>query len=87
MIITGWPSTKDELHSDLRSYWSYRDDPGSNRWRDHEGQVHNHTSGFKTTSVGSAPSKSHGVSKKKLLTQKSIYWVDINTDIEKHIRL
>ena len=25
-IITGWPSIKDELHSDLRPYWSYRDD-------------------------------------------------------------
>ena len=25
-IIAGWPSTKDELHSDLRPYWSYRDD-------------------------------------------------------------
>ena len=25
-IITGWPSTKDELHIDIRPYWSYRDD-------------------------------------------------------------
>ena len=25
-IIAGWPSTKDELHSNLRPYWSYRDD-------------------------------------------------------------
>ena len=25
-IIAGWPSMKDELHSDLRLYWSYRDD-------------------------------------------------------------
>ena len=26
MIITGWLSTKVKLHSDLRPYWSYRDD-------------------------------------------------------------
>ena len=26
ILITGWLSTKDELHSDLRPYWSYRDD-------------------------------------------------------------
>ena len=26
IIITGWPSTKDELHSDITPYWSYRDD-------------------------------------------------------------
>ena len=25
-IIVGWPSMKDELHSDLRPCWSYRDD-------------------------------------------------------------
>ena len=25
-IIAGWPNTKDELHSHLRPYWSYRDD-------------------------------------------------------------
>ena len=25
-IIADWPSTKDDLHSDLRLYWSYRDD-------------------------------------------------------------
>ena len=24
IIITGWLSTKDQLHSDLRPYWSYR---------------------------------------------------------------
>ena len=26
IIITGWPSTKDELHINRRPYWSYRDD-------------------------------------------------------------
>ena len=26
LIITGWLSTKDQLHIDIRPYWSYRDD-------------------------------------------------------------
>ena len=26
IIITGWPNTKDQLHSDIRPYWSYKDD-------------------------------------------------------------
>ena len=26
IIITGWLRTKDELHIDIRPYWSYRDD-------------------------------------------------------------
>ena len=25
-IIAGWSNTKDELHADLRPYWSYRDE-------------------------------------------------------------
>ena len=25
-IIVGWPSTRDEVHSNLRPYWCYRDD-------------------------------------------------------------
>ena len=26
IIITGWPSTRDQLHIDIIPYWSYRDD-------------------------------------------------------------
>ena len=26
LIIAGWPDTKDELHVDLKPYWSYRDE-------------------------------------------------------------
>ena len=25
-IISDWPATKDQLHLDIRSYWSYKDD-------------------------------------------------------------
>ena len=25
-IIAGWPNTKDELHTDIRPYWPYRDE-------------------------------------------------------------
>ena len=26
LIITGWPDTKDQLHQDIRPYWSFKDD-------------------------------------------------------------
>ena len=26
IIITGWPDSRDELHSDLQPYWPYRDE-------------------------------------------------------------
>ena len=41
-IITGWPSTKDKLHSDLKPYWLYRQ-AGSNRWNSVERQAYSHT--------------------------------------------
>ena len=32
IIITGWLSTKDDLLSNLRPYWSYRDDLAVIEW-------------------------------------------------------
>ena len=26
LIISGWPDTKDQLHQDIRPYWSFKDD-------------------------------------------------------------
>ena len=26
IIISGWPTTKDQLHINIRPYWSYKDD-------------------------------------------------------------
>ena len=86
LIITGWPDSRDELHVDLRPYWSYRDElavidgiilkgrciimPNSLRQ-----QVHNqlHTNHL-------------GVEKTKLLACECVYWSSINADIEKYIK-
>ena len=77
---------KDELYSDLRPYWSYRDDlvvidgvvmkgshiiiPAVLKWHVLD-QLHLNHMAVKNT---------------KILTCKSVYWVAINTDIEKHIK-
>ena len=85
-IITGWPSTKDKLHDDLKPYWSYRDElavidgiilkgghiaiPSSLRQQVLD-QLHtNHT----------------GIEKTKLLVHESVYWSSINADIENYIK-
>ena len=85
-IIAGWPSKRDKLHSDLRLYWSYRDDLAGidgvvmkGRWiiipvvlnQQVLDQLHTNHMGIEST---------------KLLTCESVYWVDINTDIDKHIK-
>ena len=59
--------------------------PGSHRWCGHEGQVHNHTSRSEAPSVGPTPSQPHGY-QKKLLVCKSVYWVNIDNDIEDHLK-
>ena len=41
IIITGWLSTRDQLHTDIRSYWSYRDDMAVIDGMVMKGQVHN----------------------------------------------
>ena len=53
IIITGWLSTKDELHSNLRPYCSYRD---------YLAVIDNgyHTSRTKAESVGPTPSQLQG---------------------------
>ena len=60
---------KDEVHSDLRPYWSYRDDLAviDDRQSGHEGQADIHTNKSKATGFGPTTHKPYGYKKKKLL--------------------
>ena len=85
-IITDWPNTKDELHADLKPYWSYIDKLAVidrimlkgrhivipiSLWKQVLDHLHtNHMD----------------IEKTKLLTCKSVYWSTINADIEKYIK-
>ena len=84
LIIAGWSDTKDELHADLRPYWSYKlvviDGiickgrciviPNS-LWQQVLNQLHtNHM----------------GIEKTKLLACESVYWSSINADIKRYIK-
>ena len=85
-IIAGWPSTKDEMHSDLKPYWSYRDELVIIDRVVLKRQVYNHSNKPQTTGVGPTALKSYGYRKTKLLACKSVYWSDINVDTEKYIK-
>ena len=85
-IIAGWPSTKDELYSNLRLYWSYRDDLTV---------IDGVVMKDRCIVIPAVPKQqvldqlhlNHmGIEKTNLLTHESVYWVDINTDIDKHIK-
>ena len=85
-IITVWPNTKNELQSNSRSYWSYRDvlaviDRVVMKSR------HIIIPAILKQHVLDQLHLNHvGIEKTKLLACKSIYWVDINTDIDKYIK-
>ena len=83
IIITGWLSTKDELHSNKRPYWSYRDDLAvidrvviKGRWIIVPAEL-------KQQVLDQLHLNHMGIKKQKLLMHESVYWVNINTDIEK----
>ena len=81
-IIAGWPSTKEELHTNLKPYWSYRDElaviDGVMLKR---GCIIIPTS-LKQQVLNQLHTNHMGIEKTKLLTCKSVYWSDINADIK-----
>ena len=86
IIITGWPSTKDQLHINIRPYWSYKDDLAVI-----DGVVMKcrHIiipQELKQQVLDQLHLNYMGIKKTKLLTCKSVYWVNINNDMENHIK-
>ena len=85
-IIAGWPSAKDKLHSDLRPYWSYGDDLAVVDGVVMKGRCIIIPVVLKQQLLGQFHLNYMGIAKTKLLTCKSGYWVNINTDIKKCIK-
>ena len=85
-IISGWPSTKDKLHSDFRPYWSYRDELAVIHGVVMKGRCIPIPTSLKQQVLDQLHTNHMGIEKTKLLTCESVYWADINVDIEKHIK-
>ena len=64
-IIAGWPDTKDELHTLLKSYWSYRDELVVIDGIIIKGRCIVIPNSLRATGAGVAPYKSHGHRKNK----------------------
>ena len=62
LIITGWPDTKDQLHQDIRPYWSFKDDLGVIDGVIMKGRhiIISIRSRIKTAGTGPNPCQSHG---------------------------
>ena len=82
-IIAGWLNTRDELHNNLSLYWSYRDDLVVIDGVVKKGRHIIIPAVLKQQVLDQPPHKSYGYQKNQVTCMhESIYWVDINTDIE-----
>ena len=85
-MITGWPSTKDEMHSDLKPYWSYRDELAITDKVVLKGRHVIIPTSLKQQVLEQLHTNHMGIEKTKLLAHESVYWSDINMDIKKYIK-
>ena len=86
IIITEWLSTKHELHIDRRPYWSYRDDLAVIDGVIMKGWHIIIPAELKQEVLDQLHLHHRGIEKTNLLVHKLVYWVNINTDIEDHIK-
>ena len=85
-IIRGWPSTKDELHTDLKKYWSYRDELAVIDRIVLKGRHIVIPTSLRQQVLDQLHTNHMGIEKTKLLAHESVYWSSINVDIEKYIK-
>ena len=81
-IIAGWPKTKDELCSNIRPYWSYRDDLAIIDGMVMKGRQILIPTSLKQQVLDQLHTNHMGIEKAKLLACESVYWADI----EKYIK-
>ena len=85
-IIIGWLENRDQILWDMRMYWAFSDDMVVIDRIIMKGQMCCDTRSLENTGTRSAPYQPHGNRKTKLLTHKLVCWVNINDDIERHIK-
>ena len=86
LTIAGWLDSRDVLHADLRPYWWYRDELVII-----DGIILKGRHIIMPNSLGHhVLNQLHinhmGIDKTKLLAHKSVYWSNINANIEKYIK-
>ena len=85
-IITGWSSTKDELHTDLKPYWSYRDELAVIDGIVLKGRHIVIPTSLREQVLNQLHTNHMSIGKTNLLACESVYWSSINVDIEKYIK-
>ena len=85
-IIAGWPNSKDELHADLKLYWSYSDRLAVIDGILLKGRHIVIPNSLRQQVLGQLLKNHMDIEKTKLLACESVYWSSINADIEDYIQ-
>ena len=85
-ITTGWPNTKEELHTDLKPYSSYRKELAVIDKIVLKGRCIVILTSLRQHVLDQLHTNHVGTEKTKLLACKSVYWSSKNVDIEKYIK-
>ena len=86
--MAGWPEIKDEVEQDIRAYWSFKDDMAVIDGIIMKGRcMLLYQRILKTQALDQLHINHMGIEKTKLLACESIYWVNINDNIENFIKI
>ena len=85
-IIADWPYTKDELHADLKPYWSCRDELAVIDGIILKSRCTVIPKSLRQQVLGQLHTNHMGIENTKLLVHESVYWSSINADIERYIK-
>ena len=86
-IIAGCPHTKDELHTKIRLYWPYRDELVVIDGVIIKGRCIIIPDSLKQQVLTQLHTNHMGIEKTKLLACESVFWHNINGNIEAYIKL
>ena len=86
-IIAGWPHTKDELHTDIRPYWPYRAKLAVIYGVILKGRHIIIPDSLKQQVLAQLHTNHMGIEKTKLLACESVFWHNINSNIEAYIKI
>ena len=85
-IIAGWPEIKGQVQWDIRAYWAFKNDMAVINGIIMKDRHVITPEILKTQDLDQLHINHMGIEKTKLLACESIYWVNINVDIENFIK-
>ena len=86
-VIQGWPESKSQLPEDIRAYWLFRDNMAVIDGVVIKGRCIVIPDALQQQALKQLHINHMGIEKTKFLVHKSVYWIDVNADIENHIKI